>query len=139
VRLDSRGHEGLAHEIVVDRHDIVVEIDAPIRLHFSLKNTGNARWLHEGREIFGLVRLGSHLARADGALIDLDFSRDPLPKPVAPGESIDMDVSLALREPGEYRLTFDLVAEGVSWFENLGSKPVEVRVRVIPLAARARD
>jgi hypothetical protein len=129
VRLDSRGHEGLAHEMAVDRHDVAIDAGAPVRLHFSLKNTGTARWLHEGREIFGLVRLGSHLARADGTLIDLDFSRDPLPKFVAPGESVDMDIALVLREPGEYRLTFDLVAEGVSWFENLGSRPVEVRVR----------
>jgi SAM-dependent methyltransferase len=129
VRLDSRGHEGLAHEIAVDRHDVVVAAGAPVRLHFSVKNTGTAHWLHEGREIFGLVRLGAHLASADGTLIDLDFSRHALPKSVAPGESIDMDIALVLREPGEYRLTFDLVAEGVSWFENLGSRPVEIRAR----------
>lgn len=129
VRLDSRGHEGLAHEMTVDRHDVAVDAGAPGRLHFSLTNTGKARWLHEGREIFGLVRLGAHLASADGTLIDLDFSRHALPTSVAPGESIDMDIALVLREPGEYRLTFDLVAEGVSWFENLGSRPVEVRAR----------
>jgi SAM-dependent methyltransferase len=128
-RLDSRGHEGLAHEMTVDRHDVLVAAGAPISLRFSLRNTGQARWLHEGREIFGLVRLGSHLAHADGTLIDLDFSRHPLPASVAPGESIDMEIALVLPEPGEYRLTFDLVAEGVSWFENLGSRPVEVRVR----------
>lgn len=43
--------------------------------------------------------------------------RWPLPRPVAPGEKIIMEVPLrAPRQAGEYRLVWDLVQEHVIWF-----------------------
>jgi hypothetical protein len=52
---------------------------------------------------------------------------------VAPGESLTVTASFkAPSTPGEYRLKFDLVAEGVAWFEPAGTQ-VEVRpLRVRP-------
>jgi hypothetical protein len=37
---------------------------------------------------------------------------------------------LTFPEPGSFRLAFDVVAEGVSWLETLGSKPAIVDVQV---------
>jgi SAM-dependent methyltransferase len=130
LALDSRSHIGLAHSIRIDRTDYEVINGRPLRMSFMLSNTGEATWLHTNVEIFGIVRLGSHLADGDGQLIAVDFSRHDLPMPVLPGQVLPLSVDVTLPGPGRYRLTFDLVAEGVTWFEVVGSKPVHVTVTV---------
>jgi SAM-dependent methyltransferase len=129
MRRDSRTHAGLAHAISIQPTDVVRAHNAPVKLAFRLENTGEATWLHENSEIFGVVRLASHLYDDAGQLVAVDFSRHGLPRSVEPGESVALELEFVLPDAGPYRLAFDLVAEGVSWFENLGSRPVEVRVR----------
>jgi MoaA/NifB/PqqE/SkfB family radical SAM enzyme len=69
-----------------------------------------------------LVRLGAQLCREDGSLINLDFARARLPGPIGPGETKDIQIELPpIAEPGKYALKFDLVSEGVEWFEKCGS------------------
>jgi hypothetical protein len=69
-----------------------------------------------------LVRLGAQLCREDGALIDLDFARARLPGPIGPGQAADIAIELPpIPTPGKYTLKFDLVSEGVEWFEKCGS------------------
>jgi hypothetical protein len=69
-----------------------------------------------------LVRLGAQLCREDGSLVDLDFARARLPGAIGPGQAADIDIELpALPERGRYALKFDLVSEGVEWFEKCGS------------------
>jgi hypothetical protein len=72
-----------------------------------------------------LVRLGAQLCAADGSLIDLDFARADLPKPLNGGESADLSLRLdRLPQVGRYMLKFDLVSEGVDWFEKCGSATI---------------
>jgi MoaA/NifB/PqqE/SkfB family radical SAM enzyme len=69
-----------------------------------------------------LVRLGAQLCDADGALIERDFARAWLPQNLAPGDALDVPIEIPTpREPGRYMLKFDLVNEGVDWFERCGS------------------
>jgi len=79
-----------------------------------------------------LVRLGAQLCAADGALIDRDFARAWLPHTLAPGDRADVAIDIPTpRTPGRYALKFDLVSEGIDWFERCGSettmKPLWVR------------
>jgi SAM-dependent methyltransferase len=129
LRRDSRSHVGLAHHLSIVPTDVARAHNAPVDLTFRIVNTGQARWLHEHTEIFGVVRLASHLYDEAGQLLTVDFSRHGLPRSVEPGESIEVTHPFVLPDARPYRLVFDLVAEGVSWFENLGSRPVEVHVR----------
>ena len=74
-----------------------------------------------------LVRLGAQLADATGTLIDRDHARAALPATVPGGGWIDVDMEVpAPAAPGRYQLRFDLVSEGIDWFESCGS---EVTVR----------
>ncbi len=74
-----------------------------------------------------LVRLGAQLGDADGAVIDRDFARAWLPETLAPGRAIDVGIDVpGPRRPGRYTLKFDLVSEGIDWFERCGS-PVTTR------------
>jgi hypothetical protein len=46
---------------------------------------------------------------------------------VPPGAAVDVPITLtAPLEPGRYALKFDLVCEGIDWFESHGS-PVTIR------------
>jgi hypothetical protein len=58
-------------------------------------------------------------------------SRAWLPQTLGPGDRADVAVNSAPAEPGRYALKFDLVSEGIDWFERCGSpttvKPLVVR------------
>lgn len=69
-----------------------------------------------------LVRLGAQLCGRDGSLINLDFARADLPATLEGGAGVDLTVTLPpLPKAGRYVLKFDLVNEGVDWFEKCGS------------------
>ena len=70
-----------------------------------------------------LVRLGAQLADATGTLIDRDHARAALPATVPEGGWIDVEMEVpAPAAPGPYQLRFDLVSEGIDWFESCGSE-----------------
>jgi hypothetical protein len=70
------------------------------------------------------VRLGAQLATADGAIVNRDWARAFLPHPVAGGGKADVGIEVPMpKEPGRYALRFDLVSEGIDWFETCGSEP----------------
>jgi hypothetical protein len=69
-----------------------------------------------------LVRLGAQLCDHDGTLIDRDFARAWLPYTLEPGAEADVPIDIVSPAlPGRYRLKFDLVCEGIDWFETSGS------------------
>ena len=78
------------------------------------------------------VRLGAQLCDEHGKLLNLDFARAQLPRALEGGKAADIDIELPpLPEPGRYTLKFDLVSEGIDWFERCGSpttsKPLLVK------------
>ena len=69
-----------------------------------------------------LVRLGAQLCAPDGTLINRDFERAWLPEHLQPDAAVTIPMRLtAPDKPGRYRLKFDLVSEGIDWFEACGS------------------
>lgn len=69
-----------------------------------------------------LVRLGAQLCDANGSVIERDYARAWLPKTLEPGARVDVPIEIvAPKEPGRYTLKFDLVSEGIDWFEACGS------------------
>ena len=79
-----------------------------------------------------LVRLGAQLCDEHGTLLERDYARAWLPEILKPGATVDVSIEIvAPKTPGNYMLKFDLVSEGIDWFENNGSpttlKPLVVR------------
>jgi len=69
-----------------------------------------------------LVNLGAQLCAADGTLLALDHARAHLPATLPPRSAADVPIVVpAPAKPGRYLLKFDLVYEGVDWFERGGS------------------
>ena len=98
----------------------------PLTVRTRVHNLSARAFPNTGVQGRRLVRLGAQLCAQDGSLINLDFARADLPHPLEGGTSADIVVQLReLPEPGRYRLKFDLVSEGVEWFEKCGSPTTE--------------
>jgi hypothetical protein len=70
-----------------------------------------------------LVRLGAQLCAQDGTLLNRDYARAWLPDTLAGGASAEVPIEIVPPEqPGRYLLKFDLVSEGIDWFEACGSE-----------------
>jgi MoaA/NifB/PqqE/SkfB family radical SAM enzyme len=76
----------------------------------------------DGRRV---VRLGAQLTDDTGAVIERDYARAWLPVDLGPGRTADVPIDIpAPATPGKYGLKFDLVSEGIDWFENAGSPTI---------------
>jgi hypothetical protein len=94
----------------------------------ELSNLGHYTWEASGREA---TRLGVQLLDKHWKLIERDFRRIDLIKPLHPGESTEMKVSISgIRDPGEYILRFDMVHENVCWFSYGNPNYVDKRIKV---------
>jgi ubiquinone/menaquinone biosynthesis C-methylase UbiE len=106
-------------------------IGGAVAVRARLTNRGQESWGSVQSGI-GQVRLGVQLLDEDGRMRQRDYQRVDLPGVVAPGASIVL--SFGCQAPGvagEYMLKFDLVAEGVTWFETAGSPVVTRRLTVL--------
>jgi SAM-dependent methyltransferase len=85
-------------------------------------NRGGVIWRARGRRFGGQVTLGVKVCDEAGEVLREDLGRTPLPHDLAPGESVVMDVAMAgVLSERRYTLRYDMVVEGVTWFEFQGS------------------
>ena len=101
------------------------EIDAPAELDLptgqnavvpiTVTNTGRLDWDSQADPP---ILVSYHWRPADGdRFVTFEGARTPLPAPVAPHASAQVGVRVRPpREPGRYRLEWDLVQEGRLWF-----------------------
>ena len=91
-------------------------------LEVAVKNRGGVLWLTRAPSGRRWVRLGAQLHDGEKKLLDLNYARAFLPGPLAGGERALVPIELpAVDQVGGYWLKFDMVSEGVDWFENGGS------------------
>jgi hypothetical protein len=120
----------LAYELPEQRAGVTT------RVRIRLENAGTAPWRSRGREG---VQLAYHWLDPLGNPIVWDGIRTALPEVVEPGETVELEPSVAApRPPGRYRLAFDLVEEFRFWFAELGSATLDLPVEVEPRIAERR-
>jgi hypothetical protein len=108
---------GLSQVPVMARPGRQVQIEATVRNLSTRPFPAQATY---GRR---LVRLGAQLCDRNRNVINRDFERAWLPATLPPGESMEVPMTItAPAEPGRYALKFDLVSEGIDWFEACGSQ-----------------
>ena len=104
---------------------------ATARVKTRVKNLSTRAYPAQASYGRRLVRLGAQLCDEHGALINRDFARAWLPEALQPGASADIEVAFdAPATPGRYQLKFDLVSEGIDWFESCGSQTTLHPLRV---------
>jgi SAM-dependent methyltransferase len=100
-----------------DDVDLRVTAGTPATVRVTIKNSSHAVWSSHSQFP---VHVSYHLYRSqqDGdTLVAWDNVRTPLPGPLGPGESVELDVNIAgVGEPGLYTLALDLVHEYITWF-----------------------
>jgi Methyltransferase domain len=125
---DSRDRRGLLA-------DLSVRLEPPsggtVRGTATVRNTGTSVWLPSSTPLGG-VKLGVHLYDEGGLLVDRDYARANLPgdRVLGPGETVTVELAVPAPDPGRWQLGFDLVSEGVCWFEVNGAETVTVPVTV---------
>ena len=93
-----------------------------VTMRLRATNTGDTRWLTGSPAERGAVCLGVQLLDGAGAVLRRDHYRVPLPRPVDPGETVEIEAEVpGPPESGLFRLGFDLVDEQICWFEHHGS------------------
>ncbi len=102
---------------------LVVRAGRPFTIHTRVHNLSARPFPAQASYGRRLVRLGAQLCDARGALLDRDHARAWLPHAIAGGAHADVPIEVvAPGEPGQYVLKFDLVSEGIDWFERCGSE-----------------
>ena len=125
----SEGHRWRASVEVNVAGEAVRGTSVPAQVR--AQNRGAQPWRPTSPSGIGHVMLGVQLLDAAGRLVARDFHRVPLPRVVAPYETISIQFECPVpAEPGSYALKFDLVAEGMTWFELAGSPPAQASLEV---------
>jgi Radical SAM superfamily len=104
----------------------------PITLRTTIRNLSTRPF--PARASYGrrLVRLGAQLCDREGSLVNRDFERAWLPETLQPGGAAEVPITItAPDKPGRYQLKFDLVSEGIDWFEACGSPTTKKTLFVI--------
>ena len=103
----------------------------PISLITTVRNASTRPFPAQASYGRRLVRLGAQLCRRDGQVVNRDFERAWLPSTLQPGATVQVPMTItAPDKPGRYALKFDLVSEGIDWFEACGS-PTTMRTLVV--------
>lgn len=112
----------LQASIVLEEVSATVRIGQPFTDRLRITNAGSVTWKARGRRFGGQVTCGLKVCDAQGEVLREDLGRTPLPRDVAPGEEVEIEMSVAGVLPaGRYGLRYDMVVEGVTWFEFQGS------------------
>ena len=116
----------LGARIAIAREAARVHAGQPFTDGLRIANTGSVTWRARGRRFGGQVTCGLKICDASGAILREDLGRTPLPHDVPPGGTIAIDVTVPGALPaGAYTLRYDMVVEGVTWFEFQGSPCTE--------------
>jgi hypothetical protein len=101
---------------------LVARAGRPISVEATITNRSARPFPAQASYGRRLVRLGAQLCDSRENLINRDYERAWLPATVQPGASVTVPMRItAPKTPGRFALKFDLVYEGIDWFEACGS------------------
>jgi len=143
VRYFSEGSNDIWYRAVYSvQESVQAEPGQTLQLSVDITNTGLFEWETEGLQP---VNLGYHIICWDentpSSLDGIDMSslnylvaegpRTSLPRNVAPGETVTLNVSLnAPAKPGYYVIAWDMIQESVTWFSKKGLVPATTALDV---------
>jgi len=128
---DALTMSGLRAEVVLEDAPVKVRRGAGFEVRVQVRNDGSMSWPATTAAPPGPVRLGAHLIAEDETDLDWDYGRASLSRDLRPGDEETLTLRLvAPREEGAYRIELDMVAEHLTWFEDLGSPTLRHTLRV---------
>jgi len=130
LRFTSGGQESWYRAQVAAPADVAMATGATSAVPIEITNTGRLAWDSQGDPPFFL---SYHWMQAEGdRFVVFDGARTPFSAPVEPGATLAMEADVrAPRQPGQYRLAWDVVVEHRLWFgTEPGAAPMLSRVTV---------
>jgi len=110
---------------------VLARASRPVRISATVRNLSTRAFPAQASYGRRLVRLGAQLCDRHRILINRDFERAWLPDTLQPGQSVQVPMTItAPGTPGRYGLKFDLVSEGIDWFEACGS-PTTMKTLIV--------
>jgi hypothetical protein len=101
---------------------LIARAGRPLDVRASVHNLSTRPFPAQASYGRRLVRLGAQLCDRERNVINRDFERAWLPASLQPGAATELSMKLTAPEkPGQYALKFDMVSEGIDWFEACGS------------------
>jgi hypothetical protein len=123
----------LAARIRSESESPVVRAAEPFTVRLRVTNLGSVTWKARGRRFGGQVTCGLKVCTEQGEVIREDLGRTALPRDVAPGDEIQLEIGVpGVLPTGRYRFRHDMVVEGVTWFESHGSSCYEHALNIVP-------
>lgn len=102
---------------------LIARAGRPLTVHTTVRNLSTRPFPAAASYGRRLVRVGAQLCTRDGALVNRDYERAWLPETLSPSASVHVPMTVtAPPRKGRYNLKFDLVSEGIDWFEACGSE-----------------
>ncbi|HMA29588.1 MAG TPA: hypothetical protein VKS23_06975 [Thermoanaerobaculia bacterium] len=121
--------QGFRADISAARLPASVPAGSVFTAHVTVRNASPVEW-RGGRGLPNALNLAYHWLSPGGETLVFDGRRTPLPRRVAPGESVSLEAAIDVPvQPGDYVLELDLVQESVAWFGSRGSRTSRVPVR----------
>ena len=128
LRFTTEGQESWYRVAIKAPDDLRIGTGAIEQIPVTLTNTGRVAWDSDAASPFLL----SYHWKTDAGYAVFEGVRTPFERPVAPGDTIAMHATVtAPRQPGDYRLVWDVVLEQRLWFSmEPGAADAVTRVRV---------
>lgn len=102
-----------------------VQQGRPFVDRLRVTNRGAVIWKARGRRFGGQVTCGVKVCDARGNVLREDLGRTPLGSDVLPNGIVELEITIpGALASGTYELRYDMVVEGVTWFEFQGSRYV---------------
>jgi hypothetical protein len=126
---------GYRAEITALGAPTTMHVGERVTLTFRVRNIGGSVWPARGdAKGWYQVNLADRwLDAGEGKVLNALDARTSLRADLPPGGEVEMPLAVnAPREPGEYVLEIDMVHEGITFFNEKGSKSLRLPVRVEP-------
>jgi hypothetical protein len=125
---------GFKAKIEPQLSDIVVGKGEDATVPIKITNISDSPWSRDGKNGgwgFLSVALSYHVMNKNGDMIVLEGKRTLLTGNLMSNQTVLLDAQIeAPTKTGEYIYLFDMVQEGISWFERKGSSTAKIHVSV---------
>ncbi len=130
---DDRYCKQFKADIQVQRCPETLPEGSLVEARVVCSNVGEAGWRCAPNLDGSFVTFGVQIYSSDGRLLDDTRGRRALPVDVDAGEQVDVTTQISLNglPPGDYRLRFDMVYEGVCWLQELRSPVAERWIEIM--------
>jgi hypothetical protein len=106
----------------------------PVTVTVAVQNTGTVAWHATGANAFAL----GYYWLTDGRALRQSHAEAPIPRPVAPGETVQVTVMLRPSlPPGDYQLVWGMLQRNILWFRHRNVPEARTNVHLEKGAAAA--